>query len=106
MKRTASTKRPEIEDSLTTSKHRAKRASYPDSARSPSICLLHWGTGPFPKSLVPFELGGGPFSIRAREMVWLYPDRMHVRRRAKHFSDLKLYKAVLKTGDREGSAQT
>jgi hypothetical protein len=38
-------------------------------------------------------------------MAWLYPDRMHVRRLAKHFSDLKLDKAVLKTGDREGPAQ-
>src|ERR1700761_5897065 len=38
-------------------------------------------------------------------MAWLYPDRMHVRRLAKHLSDLKLYKAVLKTGDRKGPAQ-
>src|SRR5580704_2326302 len=52
-----------------------------------------------------FELGGGPFRIRERKMVWLYPDRMHVRRLAKHLSDLKLDKAVLKTGDREGPAQ-
>ena len=59
-----------------------------------------------PKSLVPFELGGGRFSIRGHKMVWLYPDRMHVRRLAKHFSDLKLHKAVLKTDDREGPAQT
>jgi hypothetical protein len=39
-------------------------------------------------------------------MVWLDPDRMHVRRLAKHLSDLKLYKAVVKADDREGPAQT